>query len=110
MSNYLFIPRPSPPNGGWPTTKETHELTPLIPSTPSTHECVESEDKKLYHIHIMSILISSFGFVQRQSSAKHIKLFFCTKFTDIGKINYFKCKVIISNSIYTKLFFVLSYA
>ena len=35
---YLFIPRPSPPNGGWPTTRQTHALTPLSPSTPSSYE------------------------------------------------------------------------
>ena len=32
---YLFIPRHSPPNGGWPTTKQTHALIPLIPFSPS---------------------------------------------------------------------------
>ena len=26
------------PNGGWPTTRQTHALTPLIPSTPSSYE------------------------------------------------------------------------
>ena len=34
----LFIPRLSPPNGGWPTTRQTHALTPLIPSAPSSYE------------------------------------------------------------------------
>ena len=31
---YLFISRPSSPNGGWPTTKQTRILTPIIPSAP----------------------------------------------------------------------------